>query len=110
MVWLIALPLAAWLGVDRYRRLGHALTDRYLVSRTGSLDTRTVALQRDGIIGWRIRRTWFQRRVGLMTVTATTAAGKGGYSVPDIGEADGVALAVEAVPGLVEPFTEGRTG
>jgi putative membrane protein len=108
MAWLVALPLAAWLGVDRYRRLGHALTEVYLVSRTGSLDTKTVALQRDGIIGWRIKRTWFQRRTGLMTVTATTAAGKGAYSVPDIGEAAGVALAVESVPGLVRPFTESR--
>ncbi|TDP92894.1 PH domain-containing protein [Labedaea rhizosphaerae] len=106
LAWLVALPAAAWLGVDRYRRLGHALTERYLVSRTGSLDTKTVALQRDGIIGWRIRRTWFQRRTGLMTVTATTAAGRGAYSVPDIGEADGVALALDAVPGLLRPFAE----
>lgn len=108
LVWLVALPLAAWLGVDRYRRLGHALTDKHLVSRSGSLDTRTVALQRDGIIGWRIERTWFQRRAGLMTIIATTAAGRGAYHVSDIGEAQGVALAAAAVPGLVEPFTEPR--
>jgi putative membrane protein len=100
-----ALPvLAVLLGLNRYRNLGHALTPRYLVSRSGSLERRTVALQRTGIIGWQIRRTFFQRRVGLITLTATTSAGRGAYRVLDITEGDGLRLAEDAVPGLLTPF------
>lgn len=97
---VLAVPLA-W---NRYRNLGHALTPRYLVSRSGSLVRRTVALQRTGIIGWQVRRTFFQRRAGLITLAATTSAGRGGYHVFDVTEADGLRLAEDAVPGLLTPF------
>ncbi|HEX4705672.1 MAG TPA: PH domain-containing protein [Pseudonocardiaceae bacterium] len=108
-VWLwhvaCALPvLAVPLGLNRYRNLGHALTPRYLVSRLGSLERRTVALERTGIIGWQVRRTFFQRRVGLITLTAATSAGRSRYRVLDITEADGLRLAEDAVPGLLTPF------
>jgi putative membrane protein len=100
-VWPV---LGVALGLNRYRNLGHALTPRYLVSRSGSLERRTVALQRTGIIGWQVRRTFFQRRVGLITLTATTSAGRGAYRVLDITEGDGLRLAEDAVPGLLAPF------
>lgn len=105
--WITALaltPVAAALGVDRYRNLGHALTKRYLVTRWGSLRRGTAALRRSGIIGWRIRSSFFQRRVGLASLTATTAAGRGDYRVTDLDHADAVALADAALPGLLEPF------
>ena len=106
-LWQVAcaLPvLGVPLGVNRYRNLGHALTPKYLVSRLGSLDRRTVAIQRDGIIGWKIHRSLFQRRVGLVTLTATIAAGRGAYHVLDVTESDALRLADEAVPGLLAPF------
>jgi putative membrane protein len=106
-LWQIAvvLPvLAVPLGVNRYHNLGHALTPSYLVSRSGSFDRRTVALQRDGIIGWRVRQSFFQRRAGLITLTATIAAGRGAYHVLDVTEDDGIRLAEQAVPGLLAPF------
>jgi putative membrane protein len=100
-----ALPvLGVPLGLSRYANLGHALTPRYLVSRSGSFDRRTVALQRDGIIGWKVRRSFFQRRVGLVTLTATIAAGRGAYHVLDVTESDGIRLAEDTVPGLLAPF------
>jgi putative membrane protein len=105
--WQVALalvPFAALLGWDRYRALGHALTERYLVTRSGSAVRETVALQRGGVIGWRLHRSFFQRRAGLITVTATTAAGDGSYAVIDVGEAAGLALADAAVPDLLRPF------
>jgi putative membrane protein len=107
LLWQIAcvLPvLAVPLGVNRYRNLGHALTPRYLVSRLGSFDRRTVALRRDGIIGWKVHRSFFQRRAGLVTLEATTSAGRGGYRVQDVDEADGLRLAEDTVPGLLRPF------
>jgi putative membrane protein len=106
-LWQVGCALAVLavpLGLNRYRNLGHALTPRYLVSRSGSLERRTVALQRTGIIGWQVRRTFFQRRAGLITLTATTSAGRGAYRVLDITEGDGLRLAEDAVPGLLVPF------
>ena len=100
-------PLAgAWLAEDRYAGLGHALTDRYLVVRSGSFQGRRDALQRAGIIGWNIRQSFFQRRAGLVTLCATTAAGKQVYQVLDVPEATAIALADAAVPGLVSQFVE----
>jgi putative membrane protein len=105
---VVLLPAGLLLGVDRYRSLGHALTPQYLVSRRGALRRRTVALQRRGVIGWTFRQSVFQRRSGIVTLEAVTAAGDGGYAVPDIGCADAVALAAEAVPGLLDPLLPGE--
>ncbi|MFE0427430.1 PH domain-containing protein, partial [Streptomyces sp. NPDC058953] len=102
----VALPLAVALGLDAYRSLGHAVTGRYLVTRSGTVARRTVALRRTGVIGWTITRSLFQRRAGLITLTATTAAGSGGYSVHDADEGEGLLFAAEAVPGLLAPFLE----
>ncbi|NRQ38901.1 PH domain-containing protein [Nonomuraea sp. NN258] len=105
--WLVpaaTLPVACWLAVAGYRGLGHALGRRHLVTGTGATVRRTVALERAGIVGWTISQSYFQRRSGLLTVTATTAAGSGHYSVLDVGHDDGLDLAARAVPGLLEPF------
>ena len=79
----VLLPASVLVGVDRYRNLGHCLTEDYLVIRNGSLVRRTVALRRTGIIGWRVSQSVFQRAAGLATATAVTAAGAGGYGVLD---------------------------
>jgi putative membrane protein len=101
---LLLIPVTVLLAADRYRNLGHALSDAHLVGRTGSLVRHTYALQRDGIIGWRLHQTFFQRRAGLVTLVATTAGGRSAYEVPDVPEAVGIALADDAVPGLLTPF------
>lgn len=85
---LVLLPLAALVGWDRYRNLGHRVTTRHLVTREGSLLRRTVALQLHGVIGWTVRQSVFQRRAGLATVEAITAAGRGGYRILDMAAAD----------------------
>lgn len=102
----VLLPIAVGLAYDRYRGLGHAIAGAYLVTRFGSLDRKTVALQRSGIIGWKLRRSFFQRRVGLITVAATTAAGRGAYHVLDLAESEGLALVEATTPGLLAPFIE----
>jgi putative membrane protein len=77
------------------------------VARSGTVRRATVALQRRGIVGWTVRQSVLQRRAGLVTVLATTAAGTGAYAVRDAAEADGLALADAAVPGLLRPFLVG---
>lgn len=113
VAWISALvlfPVAIALANDAYRALGHTLTGGYLVARSGTVRRATVALQRRGIVGWTVRQSWFQRRAGLVTVVATTAAGTGAYAVRDAAEADGLALADAAVPGLLRPFLDSAVG
>jgi putative membrane protein len=106
-VWrlsLVTLPVAALLAWDRARSLGHALSERTLVSRRGSLVRRRSALSCDGIIGWNVHRSFFQRRAGLATLVATTAAGRQRIEVQDVPLAEALRLADEALPGLLTPF------
>ena len=97
---VVAVPLA----LDRYRALGHRLDERYLVARHGSLLRTTTALRRDGVIGWRVRQSLFQRRAGVLTLEATTAAGGGAVQVLDLDPADAVALMAAVTPDAVTPF------
>jgi putative membrane protein len=106
-VALVLMPAATVLAFNRYRGLGHALTGRHLVTRTAGLLRRTVALQRDGVIGWTFRQSVFQHRAGLVTAEAVTAAGRGGYPVLDAAAGDAVALADATTPGLFAPFLTG---
>jgi putative membrane protein len=105
---LLTIPIGAGLAFDRYRRLGHGLTDQHLVVRSGSLRGRRDVVQRTGIIGWNLQQSWFQRRAGLVTLVATTAAGEQAYAAIDVPEATAIALAHATVPGLVEPFLANR--
>jgi putative membrane protein len=116
--WLTGTPLYVWsaslgllvlavpLGYDRYRSLGHALADGYVVASSGSLVRRRSAVDRDGVIGWNFTSTYFQRRFGLTTLTATTAAGKQRYRIYDLAEPDAVGFAEQAKPGLVAQFAQ----
>lgn len=101
-----ALPAGWLLGRDAHRALGHGIAGGHLLTRHGTFVRRTVALERDGVIGWTVARSPFQRRAGLVTLTATTAAGAGGYRVLDVTESEGVAFAEAAVPGVLAPFLQ----
>ena len=100
----VLLVIAAALARDRARSLGHALVERTLVSRHGSLVRRRSTLSCDGIIGWNLRSSFFQRRAGLVTLVATTAAGRQRIDVQDVPLVEAVRLADEALPGLLSPF------
>ncbi|WP_433603346.1 PH domain-containing protein [Nocardia sp. CA-135953] len=109
--WLLPALLAvvaAALAADRYRGLGHAVlpaTDTspaWLITRSGSLDRDRDCLESPGIIGWTVRQSFWQRRSGIATVVAATAAGKKRYLVIDI--------PLEQALDLIESATPGRLG
>jgi putative membrane protein len=111
LAWILAVvltPVAVFLAFESYRNLGHGLAEEHLVARFGVGSRRTAALLRSGVIGWTISSSPFQRRAGLVTVRATTAASRGAYPVYDVGLDDGLRFADEAVPGLLTPFLEPR--
>lgn len=103
---VVPLPVAAALAADRVRSLGHAVTAAALVARAGSVVRRRSMLAREGIIGVKLTRSFFQRRAGLVTLTATTAAGDQAYAVPDVTPDEALRVAEAAIPGLVAPFVE----
>jgi putative membrane protein len=106
---LVLLGGGLLLGLDAYRGLGHALDERAVSVRSGSLRRRTVVLERRGVVGWTVRQSFFQRRSGLATVTVATGAGSGGYDAIDIAAADGVALMAALDPARVLPFAAARS-
>ena len=87
LVWIafaVIVPAAMLLAEDRWRGLGHAMMPGLLIARSGSLSRKRVVLETSGIIGFTVRRSLFQRRAGLATLIATTAAGRHRYSIPDV--------------------------
>jgi putative membrane protein len=106
LVVLALLPAVVVLAADRYRSLGHAVAGNRLVTRAGSLVRRRHVLASEGIIGWNVGRTLFQRRAGLTTLTATTAAGRQRYDVQDVELGEALTVAEHLLPGLLEPFVE----
>jgi putative membrane protein len=103
---LVALVTAAAVGETSYRHLGHALGDRHLVAGSGALARIRTVLETDGIIGWVVSQSWWQRRIGLADLVATTAAGAERVLVRDVRLDVAVALADRATPGLLTPFLQ----
>ena len=103
------MAAAAGLAADRSRALGHLLVDGHLVARSGSLLRSRDVLATEHVIGWNFRSTWFQRRVGLTSMAATTAGASGSVTLLDVPEPMAVELADAGVRGLVEQFLQPRS-
>ncbi|KUI29882.1 hypothetical protein AU196_03045 [Mycobacterium sp. IS-1742] len=84
VVWAVFAVGCALLAADRVRALGHRVGDGWLVARTGSLERRRDCIAGPGIIGWTVRQTFLQRRSGVATLIAATAAGEKAYRVIDV--------------------------
>lgn len=101
---VVLWPLALAGAVVAYRALGHAIVGPYLVTRSGLNRRATTVLRRDAVSTVVLRESLLQRRLGLRTVATMTAAGVGGYDTPDLERDDALRFAVEAAPGLLDPF------
>lgn len=104
--WVLAgyLPVALLGAVIAYRNLGHAVVGPYVIKRSGLVNRTTVVLRRDAVSTVAVSESLFQRRLGLRTVHAMTAAGYGAYAFPDVAAADSTELARTAAPGLLDEF------
>ena len=101
MVAAIALALAALTAEASYRHLGHATTTEHLVVGSGELARVRTVLEHDGIIGWVVHQSWFQRRLALATLTATTAAGAEQVVARDIPLGAAIRVADTSTPGVL---------
>ncbi|HET6735424.1 PH domain-containing protein [Mycobacterium sp.] len=82
--WVVLTACCAALAADRARSLGHRVGDGWLVARAGSAERRRDCIAAAGIIGWTVRQTLLQRRAGVATLIAATAAGVKRYQVIDV--------------------------
>jgi putative membrane protein len=83
-VWVALTACCALLAFDRSRALGHRVDAQWLVARAGTLERRRDCIAAAGIIGWTVRQTLLQRRAGVATLIAATAAGVKRYQVIDV--------------------------
>lgn len=100
----VAIGGAALVADTAYRHLGHATTSDHLVVGSGDLTRVRTVLEHDGIIGWVVRQTWFQRRLALATLVATTAAGAERVVARDIPLDAAIRLADASTPGVLTPW------
>lgn len=105
-IWVTAglWPVALLAAVIAYRALGHTITDRYIITRSGLLSRATTVLQRSAVSTIVIRESVLQRRLKLRSISTLTAAGYGGYDTPDVERQHSLEFAVQAAPGLLDPF------
>ena len=107
-VWLMLTACCALLAADRVRSLGHRISGGWLVARSGSLDRRRDCIATPGIIGWTVRQTLMQRRAGVATLVAATAAGTKHYRVIDVPAGQAWAIAAQASPWVAGSVWAGR--
>ena len=104
-LWTAWVAVTAWcalLAADRVGALGHRVDSRWLVMRAGSWERRRDCLATAGIIGWTVRQSPLQRRAGVATLVAATAAGTKRYPLIDVPENQAWAVAAEASPWVAD--------
>jgi putative membrane protein len=102
IVLAVMTPCCAFLAADRVRALGHRVDGSWLVARAGSLERRRDCIAAAGIIGWTVRQTFWQRRAGVATLIAATAAGVKRYQVIDVPAELGWSIAATASPWVAD--------
>lgn len=101
---LLVVGVAVALAADRAAALGHAVSEGRYVARHGSLTRSRTIVSTRSVIGWNLRSTWFQRRAGLVTLTATMAGGSQAIRLPDVPAERAEEIAEQATPGLLSAF------
>ena len=101
-VWAVLTVCCALLAADRSRSLGHRVGDGWLVARAGSAERRRDCIAAAGIIGWTVRQTFLQRRAGVATLIAATAAGVKSYQVIDVPAELAWSIAAAASPWVAD--------
>lgn len=99
---MLSVPLA----LDRYRSLGHGWDGERVSVREGSLRRRQFVVERPGIVGWRMRQSWFQRRINLVTLDVAVGAGRGAYAAVDVDRTEAVRFAADVTPAWIAPLLE----
>jgi putative membrane protein len=97
MAWVLPPILAVatgwWYARARYRALGFRVTDGHVVTRAGVLTRRWWSVPLPKVQTVAIRRSPFQRRLGLATVSVDTAGGSAPIRIVDLPEEQSATVA-----------------
>lgn len=98
-VSVLGAPATWLLARDNAAGLGHLITTEHVVLRSGSVFRATHLLLRTGVLGWNLLRSPAQRRLGLVTLVATSAGSPGHFRLPDVtpGQAAELQLSTDPV-------------
>lgn len=89
--WISLLLIVAWIAARaHYRHLGYALAPGYMVARAGFWNRVTWIVPERKVQTLHLRQTLLQRRNGVATAVADTAAGAA--TIPDIAQPQAEAL------------------
>ncbi|ORA52489.1 hypothetical protein BST22_12720 [Mycolicibacterium chubuense] len=99
-VLAVVTVAGALLAADRSRSLGHRVGDGWLVTRAGSVARHRDCVAAAGIVAWTVRQTVMQRRAGVATLVAATAAGDKRYELVDVPADTAWSIAATASPWL----------
>ncbi len=100
----VPLLVGLWLARSRALALGHAVTPRFLIVRSGGWARHTRVIEREGALAVSVRQSFMQRRAGVATVQLATAAGDQGYDVVDVPQGLAGGLAEQILPGYAVQF------
>lgn len=108
-VWLepvatALIPVNAGFAFLEYRRLAHGVSDLVVVSRRGALAVTTALAPLGKVQAIGLRRSYFQRRLGLATVAARIAGSMAQVEVLDAAEDDAVTLAAHLTRNAAAPI------
>jgi putative membrane protein len=101
-VWVAGTAVCALLAADRAASLGHRVGHGWLVARAGSVERRRDCIAGAGVVGWTVRQSFFQRRAGVATLIAATAAGEKAYRVLDVPAETAWSIAAQVSPWVGE--------
>jgi len=107
----VAALLAAacvWLGLDRYRQLGHRVAAGRVVTREGTVSRRWTVFDPDAIVAYEVRRTPFQARAGLNTIVLHLGEGAGSRRLLDVGDDQARSVLASIAPWTLAPLVVGR--
>ncbi|MGK5111570.1 MULTISPECIES: PH domain-containing protein [unclassified Geodermatophilus] len=105
---VVLTVLGVPMGIGRYRALGHRAGPRSFSVRSGWLVREQAVLQRRAVVGWQVRQSVFQRRMGLATVVACVGAGSGGYPAVDMAAGEVASYTAAASSGTWAGTLAGR--
>ncbi|MEX0773188.1 MAG: PH domain-containing protein [Balneolales bacterium] len=95
---VLLLPLAAWLGMKRYRDAGAGFVNNIFILRFRSLARTTAIIKKKFVQAADTRSSYFQRRKELLSFMITVASGKTGatFSVKELDQKTGNELFARA--------------
>jgi putative membrane protein len=106
----VVVVVSAVLGLVEFGQLANGRTDRVAASRRGALSVSTGVAPLVKVQAVSTRASWFQRRLGLVTVKAHVAGPGGDLTILDVGRDEGRTLHQHLAASAADPVIPDDAG